>query len=72
MDPIPAHVLQEEEFFQTYLEENGKAWHHYYNASAPPPGLAHALPLRGPPSMHMWNATEIGQTHNIFTQQGYW
>ena len=68
---IPEDLVREEEFFRSYLNENGLAWHHHHNSTTPSPG-AMPNPSRGPPSMHMWSASQVGETHDVFTEHGHW
>ena len=71
LNPIPEDLVREEEFFRSYLNENGLAWHHHHNSTTPSPGSM-PIPSRGPPSMHMWSASQVGETHDVFTEHGHW
>ena len=37
-------------------------WRHYYGLEGPRP----------PPILHMWSASEIGERHQVTSDQGFW
>lgn len=53
---------QEEKFMKEYLEKTGIHWRHHYGINGPRP----------PPSLFMWPATAIGQTHVVQSTNGHW
>lgn len=64
--PIPeeyeALARQEKEFGVKYLESTGITWRHYFGKEGPRP----------PPSLPMWPAHEIGETHHLVSKHGFW
>jgi prolyl 4-hydroxylase len=58
------HLEKEEAFMADYLRRSGGVqWRHYFGPDGRP---------RGPPSLPMWPAQEIGQIHRVRTTEGYW
>jgi len=70
LNPIPEDLLREEEFFQKYQEDTGIAWHHHHNSSTAAESILTSS--RAAPTMHMWSASHVGETHEVFTQHGHW
>jgi hypothetical protein len=56
------HNEKEQAFMQEYLQRTGLQWRHFYGPNGP----------RGPPSLFMWPAAHIGQTHSVTSSEGYW
>jgi len=50
------------QYMNEYLERTGIHWRHNFDMNGPRP----------PPVLHMWNAKEIGQTHEVRSANGYW
>lgn len=40
----------------------GLLWRHYFGPKGPRP----------PPILHMWSASEVGQIHDVTSDQGFW
>mmetsp|Transcript_11491 Transcript_11491/g.17493 ORF Transcript_11491/g.17493 Transcript_11491/m.17493 type:complete len:501 (-) Transcript_11491:167-1669(-) len=55
-------TAKELKFMEEYLERTGIHWRHNFDMNGPRP----------PPVLHMWNAKEIGQTHEVRSANGYW
>eukprot|EP00605_Chrysophyceae_sp_TOSAG23-4_P002636 GSChrysophyteH1.ASY1.ANO1.2912.1 assembled CDS len=62
----PRHMQEqadkERAFLKEYHDRTGLHWRHYFGPNGP----------RGPPVLHMWDAQEIGQVHNISSKSGHW
>jgi hypothetical protein len=61
-EPLRRSAHAEVDFNAAYFNRTGLLWRHYFGPSGPRP----------PPSMFMWPASEIGQTHTVTLRDGYW
>jgi len=65
-NPPPSNLLNdyrlEEEFSQSYLNQTGLHWRHYFGPEGPRP----------PPQLFMWPANVIGDVHSVTSSEGYW
>ncbi len=64
--PAPAaleeHTARELAFDEEYLNRTGLHWRHYFGPDGP----------RGPPTLFMWPAPEVGHVHKIAASEGHW
>lgn len=59
---VISRTLAEEAFNERYYNRTGIQWRHHFDVNGP----------RAPPVLHMWPANEIGQVHEVTSNQGYW
>lgn len=55
-------VNKELKFMEEYYESTGMLWRHYYGPNGP----------RAPPTLYQWPANNVGQVHQIYSNNGYW
>ena len=55
-------VNKELKFMEEYYDRTGLLWRHYYGPNGP----------RSPPTLYQWPANNIGQVHQIYSNNGYW
>jgi prolyl 4-hydroxylase len=64
--PPPDDLLdltrREQQYSEEYFNRTGRLWRHYFGPNGP----------RGPPTLYMWPANEIGEIHKVTSTAGVW